>query len=487
MLQKLRKGIGMSQRVKRNAATAALNQKNVNSSSTSSDTNTMKDIANRAANRAANLSRIHNNGGRINKKYRYDDNERYDEQGNIIPTIPRHSRTNSVASVEMNSNEVAESAQIQIQQKENSAIKPVLVNSNYKVVMATVKNIKFSEQPKLKILSNNTKIQVSCTNIEDKKKLIENLKDKQFRFFTYTEPTAKPIIYVLKGFYADTTDEALKQIIEAKIPATKVTLINQNNKDAPTFLVQFDRASSTSLKLLQLTHRYIENCSVRWEYFDRANKRLTQCRNCQLYGHAASNCNMGYRCVKCDMSTSHEPGQCPRQNREEGTPKCCNCGGEHTANSPNCPHHITYRQRVEKKRYNRRAAEHFVDNIVLAPAPRNHRQLQQPAQDRLINQRQGSSTAASWAAMAAAPAYSSQFPSLPSQRQGQQNVSTTLNGFEYMRKIVTNIQNNLAAVTTIFEELRAFEAFTADLRSAGSESDRRQIMLNFFLSNQNVS
>lgn len=64
---------------------------------------------------------------------------------------------------------------------------------------------------------------------------------------------------------------------------------------------------------------------------------IIQCKRCQRFNHAASSCNLPYRCVKC--TDSHEPGMCPTNtNNNKTKPKCVNCSGEHTANNANkCP------------------------------------------------------------------------------------------------------------------------------------------------------
>jgi len=70
------------------------------------------------------------------------------------------------------------------------------------------------------------------------------------------------------------------------------------------------------------------------------NKNGFQCKNCQAFGHSASNCFLQYRCVKC--ADSHQPGNCPRNNDRNIPLKCANCGQEHTANFSGCSKRLEF-------------------------------------------------------------------------------------------------------------------------------------------------
>lgn len=86
--------------------------------------------------------------------------------------------------------------------------------------------------------------------------------------------------------------------------------------------------------------------------FERKKQNgVAQCKNCQLFGHSARNCNHQYRCVKC--TEQHMPGQCPRtinkQIAEQTPPSCVNCNAEHPANFKGCPYYIKTIERMQKQ------------------------------------------------------------------------------------------------------------------------------------------
>ena len=60
---------------------------------------------------------------------------------------------------------------------------------------------------------------------------------------------------------------------------------------------------------------------------------VTQCFNCQSFGHSAKNCRSKQKCLICGESHSHEG--CP--NREAKKAKCANCSGPHVASYRGCP------------------------------------------------------------------------------------------------------------------------------------------------------
>ena len=60
---------------------------------------------------------------------------------------------------------------------------------------------------------------------------------------------------------------------------------------------------------------------------------VTQCFNCQSFGHSAKNCRSKQKCLICGESHSHKG--CP--NKEAKKAKCANCLGPHVASYRGCP------------------------------------------------------------------------------------------------------------------------------------------------------
>lgn len=224
------------------------------------------------------------------------------------------------------------------------AVKPVFVESNFQVVNNQINAMQFGKKPLLKIVTK-TKIQVSCFSHEDKTKLLASLAMKKLPHFTYSEPSEKSSIFVLRGYHKISVDEMKMSIIEEGIQATKVTFL-ADNEEAPIYIVHFAKGTANFNDLVY-NHKTIGNIIVKWEKLDHNRKRPTQCHNCQQWGHSARNCGREFQCVKC--INTHQPGKCERITRE-GDAKCVNCKGNHPANSRQCPSFLNYQERTTRRR-----------------------------------------------------------------------------------------------------------------------------------------
>ena len=78
----------------------------------------------------------------------------------------------------------------------------------------------------------------------------------------------------------------------------------------------------------------------------RSPVSVTQCFNCQSFGHSAKNCRSKQKCLICGESHSHKG--CP--NREARKPKCANCKEPHVASYKGCQEYKkqAFRQHVVK-------------------------------------------------------------------------------------------------------------------------------------------
>lgn len=372
-----------------------------------------------------------------------------------------HSRSHSVMSTSTTSS--TGSQHQNVTSTLNMSAKPVFVDASYKTLNNNfLSNISFpsKSKPMLKVISQ-FKTQICCTTPADKEALIEKLKAQKFKYFTFSEPSTKPLIYVLKGFPKEDCEEIKKLLIENELPAAKVTFLVDKD-EYPVYLAHFSRQQDASknvnLHFLQYTSKYVGNVIVKWERFDRSRKRLTQCFKCQLFGHTASNCGRDYKCVKC--IEEHLPGECKRKNKE-GTPKCVNCQGDHTANSHSCPHFQTYAEKVNRHRVHRQAIDQNFRNVQQYPRAQTTLKHQRPPTATLEN-----------------------FPPLTNKKS--KNVSTRIENEPQTYADFSNLQYRFNAIPGIAQSLKKFEVFISKLESARSEGERQMILLEFYTNNQNA-
>lgn len=276
------------------------------------------------------------------------------------PASAKRQRTESRSLQPTSSNEIQiseESHNLETQHPVTNP-KPIFVEYPYKSVANIINNItSLKSVPLLKKMpprnagKDSTKVLVATQ--EDKETLLKVFKKKIVPFHTFSEPQVKPSIFVLKGFERLALDEMKQKLIDINLPVVNVSFL-KDAPEYPLYLISFERLK-INIVTLQQQVKSIDNLIVKWERFDRIRKRITQCHNCQQFGHAASNCGKKYRCVKC--TGDHQPKDCPRKSREDqGTPKCVNCGGEHAANYSKCPKFISYSNVVNQHRVNRQAA-----------------------------------------------------------------------------------------------------------------------------------
>lgn len=169
------------------------------------------------------------------------------------------------------------------------------------------------------------------------------------QYYTYTPKENKPKNILLKGL---SNEEDTNEILEE-------LKTYESDELKPISCVQF--ASNTSkinktklaIYLIQITAesninalhkiKYIQHQRIKWEKLKSSNN-IMQCKNCQRFGHSAINCNLSYRCVKCDKN--HQPQQCKLTKNEESIPYCTNCMEMgHPASFRGCP---VYKKIIKK-------------------------------------------------------------------------------------------------------------------------------------------
>jgi hypothetical protein len=166
-------------------------------------------------------------------------------------------------------------------------------------------------------------------------------------YFTFFPKSDRPVKAVIRHLPIDTPAEdisdglvslgfdvvSVKQMSAARrSPPQGTTTVN-----LPLFLVTLPRTAKSQeiFKLTGLCH-----ISIRVEAY-KAQTGLTQCFNCQKFGHVWANCRQPPRCLWCGGGHIHK--ECPEKGNAASTPSCCNCKlaeGEkpHPSNYRGCSH-----------------------------------------------------------------------------------------------------------------------------------------------------
>lgn len=178
---------------------------------------------------------------------------------------------------------------------------------------------------------NKSKFRIFAKTEDYRKNILKFLNERGYNFNSYLPANEKPINMIIKNSDINDINE-----IKESLECNGIT-----PKDIRPYITGHMRMNSSQSKLwhiilypntdtkVLLNMKYIGYHAVKIEYMKKP--AISQCRRCQRFNHAASACNMPYRCVKC--TGNHEPGNCPTNNTNNITkPKCVNCMGEHTAN-----------------------------------------------------------------------------------------------------------------------------------------------------------
>lgn len=220
------------------------------------------------------------------------------------------------------------------------------------------KNLKISDYSIRKI---SLGLKLFCNNKNDFDEICKGLSNK-FEYFTYGTKNEKPYKAILLGLDKQDPSKIKKTLIEKGLLCLDVKLVSRvkhNNNEQIIYIVYFQRKTIT-IKELRKDHSVFEFVKVRWEFQSPNRSKITQCYNCQMFGHGSSRCNVKTFCVKC--AGNHKSTDCNATFE-----KCANCSGNHKAMSPDCPNRANYlqlRQRTLPKTFNSRRNNEHSNNPV---------------------------------------------------------------------------------------------------------------------------
>lgn len=198
---------------------------------------------------------------------------------------------------------------------------------------------------KKKVLLKYLGDKYSCRteNIDDFHSLKAFLTTNNIPHYTYTLGHEKDKTAVLKGLPPTySTQEILDELQTTDDKISSCTLMATKNTKYPIYLVKFSGGAQFKDILKISSIFYIR---VYWEKYQPRNK-VTQCYNCQQYGHGARNCSLAPKCLKC--GENHQSRDCKKPR--DTPPHCANCPGEHLSNSKLCNAYLTYYNKINKNK-----------------------------------------------------------------------------------------------------------------------------------------
>jgi hypothetical protein len=195
-------------------------------------------------------------------------------------------------------------------------------------------------------------------------------------YYTFFPKSEKPIKAVIRHLPTNTPAEdicgGLVSLGFDVVSVKQMTTTRRSSPDdpktsnLPLFLVTLPRTPK-SQEVVQLP--YLCHISIKVEGY-RAQSALTQCHNCQRFGHVWVNCKQPPRCLWCGGGHLHK--ECPERENAASTPACCNCKlmeGEkaHPANYRGCRHAKEELQKRKSQKAPRNTTGRVFSSNTIAP------------------------------------------------------------------------------------------------------------------------
>ncbi|KAL4121498.1 hypothetical protein QTP88_013998 [Uroleucon formosanum] len=179
--------------------------------------------------------------------------------------------------------------------------------------------------------SSTDQLKIQTATPEAYRLLVHYLKSNNAQYHTYQLTQDKPIRVVIRNIHPSTDINGIKkELTELSFVVIQVTnVLHKTTKlPLPLFFVDLEK-SEKSLEIFKLPSLLYTKIKVEEPY---KPKTISQCQNCQDYGHTRSYCGYPPRCVRC--GNSHLTSDCTKPR--DSPAKCALCLGNHLANYRGC-------------------------------------------------------------------------------------------------------------------------------------------------------
>lgn len=179
--------------------------------------------------------------------------------------------------------------------------------------------------------ASTDRLKIQTSNPESYRSLIQFLKEQEAEFHTYQLKQDKPLRVVIRNLHPTTPVDTIKEELEVRLfEIRRVTNVLHKVTKIPLPLFFVDLEPTTkSAEIFHLSALLHTKIKVEEPY---KSKTISQCNNCQEYGHTKTYCGYPSRCVRC--GSNHKSPDCP--NLRSDPPKCALCAGEHPASYKGC-------------------------------------------------------------------------------------------------------------------------------------------------------
>lgn len=203
--------------------------------------------------------------------------------------------------------------------------------------------------------SAGDRLKIQTSNAESYRILIRYLKESNAEYHTYQLREVKPTRVVIRHIHPSTPTDLIKTELETRLfEVRQVTnVLHKSTKSPlPLFFVDLEPTAHSN-DIYQLSSLLHTKIKVEEPYKPKA---ISQCINCQEYGHTKAYCGYHSRCVRC--GAQHQSSSCP--NSRSVPPKCALCSGDHPASYKGCS---VYRDLQRGRKQTTKSKSFLSDNI----------------------------------------------------------------------------------------------------------------------------
>lgn len=166
---------------------------------------------------------------------------------------------------------------------------------------------------------------------------------RKIEFFTHQlkeERLSKFVLYGLPNFDVNDVKKELNVVNFFPVEVKTLNIKTSRYDSHTNYIVYFKK--SDQIKISQLREiKTLFRVIIYWNFYSHKRNDVTQCSNCQGFGHGTQNCFMKPVCVKC--AGPHTSKECPLNAERDVNGKipdrklyCVHCTHHHTANYRAC-------------------------------------------------------------------------------------------------------------------------------------------------------
>jgi hypothetical protein len=204
---------------------------------------------------------------------------------------------------------------------------PIILTSAVNLIQLQ-KQLKGVVSEDFEFRSTRNETRVITRGLADFQSIKSYFDNQSLQYYTVFPKSEKPIKAVIRHLpYTTPAEDISDGLVSVGFDVVSVKQMTFTRRsppeeskviNLPLFLVTLPRTAKSQeiFRLPSLCH-----IAIRVEAYGAQNS-LTQCHNCQQFGHVWANCKQPPRCLWCGGGHLHK--DCPEKGNTTSTPACCN-------------------------------------------------------------------------------------------------------------------------------------------------------------------